>query len=92
MRKLILMLLVGSVFLINASAEKNPKDALSDEEYYKLRTCKSEQKEQEITHDCRDAYSIRAILKGEQEELERNGQQDSMFRIFSPTSAEIKDK
>lgn len=82
------MLLTVSVFLINANAEKNPKDALSDEEYYKLRTCKSEQKEQEITHDCRDAYSIRAILKGEQEELERNGQKDSMFRIFSPTAAE----
>lgn len=87
MRKLFSVLMsVGMLAIMSQAMAKNPKDALSDDEYFKLRTCKSEQKEQEITHNCRDAYSMRAILKGEQEELKENGQEDSMFRIFNPAN------
>lgn len=75
MKKIILSLVIITGLLSFSAAEKpqNPKDQLTDKEYYSLRLCDAQKKESELTvKDCRDAYSMRAIKDAEEKELEEN--------------------
>lgn len=79
MKKIITSLsIVAVLFSFSASAKEvvNPKDELTDKEYYSLRICDVNKKESEINvKDCRDAYSLRAIQDADRQDLEENSDQ-----------------
>lgn len=71
----VLVVLSGFISISNAKME-NPKDKLTDKEYFSLRVCDVNKKESEhVVKDCRDAYSIRAINAAEERELDENADQ-----------------
>lgn len=90
-KKVVLMFLFAGIFTMGTHAANNPKDELSDEEYYSLRLCDAHKKESELkVEDCRDAYSVRAILKAEQDALKNDEQTINIKPSVSSTNQKKK--